>query len=209
MGYPLDAFIISGNGKNNKIIFMDFAVHGYEDEYAKDGKVLVTLGNGLVEYYSAHPELLGDYKLVIVPCANPDGTMFGKNNYRGDRNGAFGRCTYKGFDINRDFKTGGFKAVESKALKKLMNKYKPNVYMNFHGWEDSVIGNPQLVSIFRSKVGLKTDKSNRYGSEYGYIISYVKATYNAKAAIIEFKNAKSVNQTKVINAVNNVISSKL
>lgn len=209
MGYQLESYIIKGNGSNNRIIFMDFAVHGYEDEYAKDGKVLVTLGNGLVEYYSAHPELLGNYMLVIVPCANPDGTMFGKNNYRADKANAFGRCTYKGIDINRDFKSGGFKAVESVALRNLMNKYKPNVYLNFHGWEDSVIGDPQLVSIFRSNVGITTDKSNKYGSDQGYIIGYVKPTYNAKAALVEFRNSKSVSQDKVIKAINKIISNRL
>lgn len=209
MGYQLEAYIIKGNGSNNRIIFMDFAVHGFEDEYAKDGKVLVTLGNGLVEYYSAHPELLGNYMLVIVPCANPDGTMFGKNNYRADKSNAFGRCTYKGVDMNRDFMSGHFKATESVALRSLMNKYKPNIYLNFHGWLDTVLGNPQLVSIFRSNVGLSGDQSNQYGESSGYIIGYVKNNYGAKAALVEFKNSGSVSQTKVINSINKIISNKL
>ena len=42
--------------------------------------------------------------MVVVPCANPDGTISGKNNYRAEIKGAFGRCTYKGKDMNRDFK---------------------------------------------------------------------------------------------------------
>lgn len=209
MGSQLEAYIISGNGRNDKIIFMDFAVHGCEDEFVNDGNVLVALGNGLVEYYAAHPELLGDYKLVIVPCANPDGTMHGENNYRADAEegeSAFGRCTYDGIDINRDFKADGFKAVESIALRNLMNRYTPSIYLNFHGWEDSVLGEPQLVSIFRSAVGLTTDKSNVFGTEKGYIIGYVSTTYGAQAALVEFKNSESVDQTAVITAINNVIA---
>ncbi len=206
MGYSLDAFIIDGNGKNNKVIFMDFAVHGFEDEYARDGQVLVQLGNELVEYYAYHPELLGDYRMVIVPCANPDGTIHGKNNYRAERSGAFGRCTYTGVDMNRDFKAGGFKAVESRALRDLMNKYPMKIYLNFHGWLDGVYGNPDLVKIFRANAGLTEDHSNAYGASKGYIEGYVNNTFRAKSAMVELRNTKSVNTSKVISAINTSIA---
>ncbi|MDE6124055.1 MAG: hypothetical protein K2G22_02355, partial [Eubacterium sp.] len=206
MGYALDAFIIDGNGKNNKVIFMDFAVHGFEDEYAKDGQVLVQLGNALVEYYSNHPELLKDYRMVIVPCANPDGTIHGKNNYRAETKGAFGRCTYTGVDMNRDFMAGRFKAVESRALRDLMNKYPMKIYLNFHGWLDGVYGNPELVKIFRSNAGLTEDHSNAYGATKGYIEGYVNNTFGAKSAMVELKNTKSVNNAKIIAAINSAIA---
>lgn len=212
MGNLLEAYIINGNGKNDKILFMDFAVHGFEDEYEQDGKVLVTLGNALVEYYADHPELLGDYQFVVVPCANPDGAMYGKNNYRADGDEGehpFGRCTYDGIDINRDFKTGSFEADESRALRDLMNEYKPNIYLNFHGWEDSALGDPELVSVFISKLGLAGDKSYRYAPWLGYIIGYANSTYNSKAALIEFKNSESVDQTAVINAINYIVFSDI
>ena len=212
MGNLLEAYIINGNGKNDKTLFMDFAVHGFEDEYEQDGKVLVNLGNRLVAYYSAHPELLGDYRLVIVPCANPDGAMYGRNNYRIDDPQAespFGRCTYEGIDINRDFKSDSFKAAESRALRDLMIRYEPSIYLNFHGWEDSVLGDPQLVNLFRTYIGLSVDKSGRYMPERGYIIGYVKSAYDAKAALVEFKNSESVDETAVINAINYIISNDL
>lgn len=208
MGNLLESYIIDGCGKNDKTIFMDFAVHGFEDDYDMDGKVLVTLGNELVEYYSVHPELLGDYRLVIVPCANPDGAMYGKNNYRADSDEAekpFGRCIFEGIDINRDFKSDGFKAVESRALRDLMDTYKPSIYLNFHGWEDSALGDPQLVNVFISYLGLTVNKSYRYAPERGYIISYVNSAYNAKSAIVEFQDSKSVDRTSVINAINHII----
>ncbi len=207
LGNPLEAYEIIGNGTPTKTIFIDCAVHGYEDEYAKDGKVLVSLGNALVEYYAKNPSRLKDYKMVVVPCANPDGTISGKNNYRAEIKGAFGRCTYKGKDMNRDFKKGKFQALESRALRDLMLKYKDNMklYFNMHGWENSVIGDKDIVNAFRSKVGLSKDKSGKYGEASGYIISYVKNTIKAKAALVEYKNSKSVNYSKTENAINYLI----
>lgn len=205
MGNPLEAYEIKGNGKNNKTIFLNFAVHGYEDEYAKDGKVLVTIANHLISYYSINPDKLGDYRMVIVPAANPDGVLSGKNNYRSDKKGAFGRCTAKGIDMNRDFGKNGFKAVESRALRDLMNDYDIDIYFDVHGWENSVIGDRDLVNIVRSKVGLKTDKSGRYGEQYGYIIAYAKNTLKAKSALIEFKDSKSASDIKLRNALNMVM----
>lgn len=178
---------------------------GYEDEYAKDGQILVNLANDLVEYYSNNPENLKDYQMLIVPSTNPDGLIEGKNNWRAGTEGAFGRCTANGVDMNRDFKEGEFKAVESQKLKELMDEYKMDIHIDFHGWEDSVIGNPTIVKAFRSEVGLTTDKSNRYGSGQGYLIEYTKNTYGANSALVEFKNSRSVNSTKVENALNRIM----
>ena len=204
-GRDLVAYLIKGNGNNSKTIFLDFEVHGYEDEYAKDGQVLVNLANSVKEYYTNNPSKLGNYQMIIVPSANPDGVIEGKNNYRSTQAGAFGRCTADGIDMNRDFKAGEFKAVESQKLRDLMNKYKMDIHIDFHGWENSVIGDPTIVKAFRSEVGISKDKSNRYGSGQGYLIEYTKNTYGAHSAIVEFKNSKSVNKTKVCNALNQVM----
>ena len=45
---------------------MEFEVHGFEDEYSNDGKVLVNLGNDVVEYYALNPNNLGDYQMIVV-----------------------------------------------------------------------------------------------------------------------------------------------
>ncbi len=143
--------------------------------------------------------------MIIVPSANPDGVIEGKNNYRATKSGAFGRCTFEGIDMNRDFKEGAFKAIESRQLKSLMDEYKMNIHIDFHGWEDSVIGDPTIVKTFINEVGLSKDKSNRYGSGQGYLIEYTKNTYSAHSAIVEFKNSKSVDATKVENALNKIM----
>ena len=208
LGNPLEAYEIIGNQVPTKTIFMDCAVHGYEDEYAKDGKVLVGLGNALVEYYANNPEKLKNYRIVIVPCANPDGTISGKNNWRAEIKGAFGRCTYKGIDMNRDFKKGQFKAIESVKLRDLMLNYKKDMkfYFNMHGWENSVIGDKDIVSAFRKKVGITTDNSGMYGGTKGYIIKWVSDNIKAKSALVEYKNSKAVNYTKVEEAINYLIN---
>ena len=205
MGQALEAYIINGYGENDKVIFMDFAVHGFEDEYANDGQVLVDLGQRLVEYYAEHPEALGDYKMVIVPCANPDGVVYGVNDLRADKEGAFGRCTYAGVDINRDFKAGDFKAVESRALKKLMDEYPPSVYINFHGWENSVLGDPDLIRILVPGLDLSRGKPDWYRVDDGFIMGFVKQYYGAKSALVEFKNSYSVNDALVIDALNEIM----
>lgn len=209
MGQPLEAFIINGCGANDKVFFMDFAVHGFEDEYDNDGRVLVDLGYNLVEYYSEHPENLGDYKMVIVPCANPDGVMYGVNDRREEERDAFGRCTYAGVDMNRDFKEGSFKAVESQALKDLMDEYSPRIYINFHGWENSVLGDPDLVRILVPGLDLSRGNPDWYRAEDGFIMGFVKEYYGAKSALVEFENSNSVNANQVIDALNEVICSDL
>lgn len=206
LGNQLEAYEILGDGTNEKTIFLDFAVHGYEDEYAKDGKVLTELANNLVNYYTLNPDKLGDYKMLIVPCANPDGAISGKNNYRAEKDDAFGRCTYDGVDMNRDFMEGRFYAIESQALRDLMQQYPMNIHLDVHGWEDSVIGDRDLVNIMRDKVDLTTDKSGRYGEQYGYIISYVKNHFGAKTALVELKNSKSVNVAKFEEGLNMIMA---
>lgn len=202
LGRNLEAFLISGNGDNSKTIFLNFEVHGFEDEFAKDGQLLVDLAYSLIEYYSNNPENLKNYQMIIVPSANPDGLIDGQNNYRASTTDAFGRCTANGIDMNRDFREGSFRAIESQKLRDLMNDYPMNIHIDFHGWEDSVIGNPTIVKTFRSEVGLTADKSNQYGTTQGYLIGYTKNTYGANSALVEFKNSKSIDITKVENALN-------
>ena len=205
MGQPLEAFIINGYGANDKVFFMDFAVHGFEDEYENDGMVLVDLGYKLVDYYSAYPEALGDYRMLIVPCANPDGVLYGVNDHRVDEGDAFGRCTYAGVDMNRDFRNDLFFAVESQALKSLMDEYQPSVYLNFHGWEDSVLGDPDLIEILVPGLDLSRGNPDWYRAEDGFIMGFVKEYYGAKSALVEFRSSYSVYADQVIDALNEVM----
>lgn len=202
-GRELEAYIIKGKkSKSDKILFIDFACHGFEDSYAKDGKVLVNIGNEMVKYYSQNSGKLKDYTLVVVPCANPDGTIAGKNNLRACKT-AFGRCTANHIDMNRDFIK--FKGKESKALKKLFAKYNPDVYLNFHGWLNTSIGTPWLARLSSKKLSLNRVQAGSYGN--GYIISYVRKTYNASVCLVEYKSPKSAKKSvkKTENFINAIV----
>lgn len=200
-GRDLTAYIFNPNAA--KTIFIDFAVHGFEDDYYRDGKVLVECGNNIVKYYNDHLSELNGRRLVVVPCANPDGTYAGTNNQRACKT-AFGRCTANHVDINRDFYSGGFKAKESQALRDLMKKYKPTYYVNFHGWLDETIGDAKLGSLFRSNLGLTDNRDGKYGSGEGYIIAWARDTFNAKACLVEFKNPNSVNYKNVAKCISKI-----
>ena len=207
LGQDLEAYEIKGKGKNSKVMFIEAAVHGFEDEYPKDAKVIVKLANDLVEYYAKNPSKLKDYTLVIIPCVNPDGILYGKNNYREEKKKAYGRCTYKGIDINRDFDKKRFKAKESKALRNLMQKYSDKIRVNIdlHGWEDSVLGDKKIVKAFRKYVGNKKDKSGQYGGKKAFVIKYTNEELKAHSALVEFKNSRSVKAKNVEKAINAVI----
>ena len=199
-GRNLEAFVINGGGNNSKTLFCTFAVHGFEDSYYRDGKLLVEAANDVIEYFAKNPDDLWDYRMVIVPCANPDGTIDGENNWRA-KSGAFGRCTADNVDMNRDFISGKFQARESRALRDLMYKYKMNVYIDFHGWLNSVLGDPDLVSIYRSTNSLSRDQSNHYGIDSGYIFGWAKANLGAKSALVEFESPSALNSNSVINGI--------
>lgn len=204
-GRDLEAYVINGTGNNSKTLFCTFAVHGFEDNYDHDGKVLVNCANNLITYFANNPSELRDYRIVIVPCANPDGTIDGKNNLR-TGSSAFGRCTAAHVDMNRDFISGSFKGQESRALRDLMKSYKMNVYIDFHGWLNTVLGNGTLVDIFRSTNGISRDQTGSYGTSQGYIIGWANANLGARSALVEFKSPSNCNYTKVANGIKQVVS---
>lgn len=181
---------------------MNFAIHGFEDSYSKDGKLLVAEANALIKYYANNSNLLNNYRLVIIPCANPDGTINGKNNKRSGST-AFGRCTSKHIDMNRDFIT--FKAKESRALRNFTKKEKPSICLDFHGWLNESIGTSTLNRIIKSNLGLRKTLNNQYGTSSGYFIGWAHKTFSIPAALIEYKNTKSISTSKDVKMLNTII----
>ena len=203
-GRNLEAFIITpSNGKFTKTFFMTFAIHGFEDSYSRDGQLLTAEGNKLVEYYAKNPKMLKNYRLVIVPCLNPDGTIAGVNNQRACST-AFGRCTAKHVDMNRDFVS--FQAIESRYLKDFLNKYRPDVFTDFHGWLDETIGTGALCNIYNKHLGLSDKLVERYATTSGYLHGYVYQTYGCPSVLLEYKSPKHVNHKQTYSAINEIIS---
>lgn len=203
-GRNLEAFVISGtNGKSaKKTLFIDFAIHGFEDEYYRDGQVLVKEANALIEYFANHTADLKNYTLVIVPCANPDGTIAGTNNQRACSS-AFGRCTSKHIDMNRDW--GSFKAIETKKLKDYIVKTKPDFYLNMHGWLDETLGDSNLNTIINKELGLSKKLNNNYPSNYS--IGWVHKNLKIPATLVEYKSPSAVSTQKDINMIKAIINS--
>lgn len=189
---------------NTKTLFIDFSVHGFEDEYYRDGQVLVNEANALIKYFAYHPSELGKCRLVIVPCANPDGAIAGTNNQRACST-AFGRCTANHIDMNRDF--GSFRAAESRYLRDFIVESKPSVYLNMHGWLDETIGDTQLNSIINRQLGL-SDRIDRYPTQQGYVIHWVHNNLGIPATLVEYKSSSSVSTDKDINMIKAIIDAK-
>lgn len=205
MGKPLEAYEIYNKSRNNKYsktLFMDFAVHGFEDEYYRDGKVLLKEAVRLVKYFTEHSSALKNFRLVIVVCANPDGTFDGKNNSRANSR-AFGRCTAKHVDINRDFKR--FKGKETRALKKFILKEEPDVYLNCHGWENQVIGTRKLNKIVKDNLRVRRTQNGVYCYNKGFVIGWVHKKLQIPAALVEYKNTSSVSTTKDVKMIKDIV----
>ncbi len=202
-GRELYAYIFNDTPKATKTLFMDFAVHGFEDDYYRDGQVLVNCALKIAEHYKADCSELKNYRLVLIPCANPDGTYAGVNDKRACST-AFGRCTANHVDMNRDFLTFG--AQESVYLRDMLKKYKPTVYVNGHGWLDTVLGNKEVGSIFVNTLGLNYNQYGDYGYEKGYIIGWVAHNLGSKSVLLEFASPESVNASKVITCINKIVA---
>lgn len=202
-GRPLEAYIITPtNGRYNKTYYCNFAIHGFEGESYRDGKYLVAEGNRVVEYYANHPSELKNMRLIVIPCLNPDGVIAGTNElYTGSS--SFGRNTANHVDLNRDFNT--FNGYESRAIRSLMQKYRPNILCDFHGWLDTSIGNPNMVNIFSDTLGLSRKQPNRYGESYGYLMGYSYKTYGAASLLVEYRNS-NISHINTVRAISKTIA---
>ena len=197
-------------GDYTRTVLLNFAIHGWEDSYAADGQLLVDLGDALVAHYSKTADL-HNCRLLIVPCANPDGIEAGTTN-----NG-FGRCNADGIDLNRDFDASHivytsarnytpapFSGAESCALRDLVWASDPDVVIDFHGWLNYTIGNSELAEVFSTYVGINHKYELTTGA-HGYF-SYWAQLQGAEAILVEFKDTTSVVTEDVILAVDQLIA---
>ena len=91
--YPLTAYKL-GSGKN--VMVLSFAIHGWEDNWDRDGAALVYLADQVKAWLEQNYDLLvdGDWTVYILRCMNPDGLNLGTTC-----NGP-GRCTTTSYDAN-------------------------------------------------------------------------------------------------------------
>ena len=166
-----------GTGKN--VMIVGFAIHGYEDNYAKDGAELVYTAESLQTILKNNMHVVedGNWSVYVLPCMNPDGLYGGWTNY------GPGRCTTTyltssgmlssahGVDMNRSFPanfvvqtdarnyTGPapLSCKESQALAAFVRQVKgtgKNVCIDTHGWTQQIIPSTgtggRLYQVFHS-----------------------------------------------------------
>ena len=192
-------------------VLLNFAIHGYEDEYNADAQVLVDTAEALIEHYNTiYPEGCKT-RLIIIPCANPDGL------YDGTTNNGFGRCNANGVDLNRDFDANyksyssarnytpyAFSAAESRALRDLYFSVQPKAVIDFHGWENCTIGNYELAQIFEEEMGLTHSVNFMTTNAAGYFSNwaYQQGSYSL---LVEFTNSHSINFSQLVASVDRLI----
>ena len=206
-GRDLVCYSISG-ATYDRTILLNFAIHGFEDNYDHDGQVLVDAANALIDTYKANTLVVeNNCRLLIIPCANPDGLLDGTTN-----NG-FGRCNAKGIDLNRDFDANyvanttkgrnytpyAFSASESRALRDLCLEYDPDVVLDLHGWLNTTIGDSELADVFFREMGLTHQVGFTSTNCQGYFANWAHQQ-GALALLVEFTNP-SINMTNLKNAI--------
>ena len=160
-GRPLMAYRF-GSGKN--VMVLGYEIHGYEDNYNKDGGALVYAAGQMMNLLASNQSLLEDYDwtVYVLPSMNPDGLISG---YTKDGPGRLttsyltssGTLSYaKGIDMNRSFPTGWTSYTsarnyngpaplacrESAALAKFVQNVKGggvNMCFDVHGWFSQII----------------------------------------------------------------------
>lgn len=190
LGRALTCIRLGDENAPNRML-ITFAAHGFEDAADRDGQYLCDIAQGVADYYAQNPERLNGYALCIVPCLNPDGLL------EGESKDGFGRLNAKGLDINRDFPTGWtrkttprnrtgdepFATAEARALRDLVDAFRPTCAVDVHGWINRVYGSKSLAKPFQKVFGFK---HHRYQS--GGMLSQWLGEVCADAILLELPN---------------------
>lgn len=159
-GRPLICYRI-GEEDAAQSLLMIFGVHGFEDSFDHDGEILRQIAGKIIQHYAENAGALKDFRLYIVPSANPDGLIDGNTK------DGFGRCNAMGLDINRDFpigwikrtekrnKTGSqpFSTAEARAIRDLVEGIRPDYAMDIHGWISASYGDGEMAKVFAKPFG--------------------------------------------------------
>lgn len=198
-----------GSGKN--VMVVGFAIHGFEDNYARDGYELVYTAEALMKKLESSMSTVknGDWSVYVLPCMNPDGL------YDGYTNSGPGRCTTTyltggklstghGIDMNRCFPrnfrvhtnsrnyTGSTPLAcrEAQALAAFIQQVKgsgTNVCIDTHGWTQQIMTTTGtgglLYRTFKQQFGGNTYANCTYSG--GYFTAYA-ASLGYHACLFEF-----------------------
>ena len=171
MGRDLTCTIIEPERVERTVLAV-FAIHGFEDAYDHDGEALKALAERLISHFEAQDTMYGT-RLMIVPCANPDGMIdgnsaegFGRGNRYGININANFDASHKPERLGRNYTQQPFSAPESRGLRDLVNTWKPDVVVDVHGWNSYTYGDSELASIFREEMD-KPHNANFDSKQHG------------------------------------------
>jgi protein MpaA len=121
-GRPIECLTL---GDGDDVFWLIATIHGNE-------AAGTPLAGKFIEWLDAHPEELAGRRVIVMPCANPDGMA---DNVRHNKNGV---------DLNRNFPSENFDAEqkihgptplsepESRALMRVLCQYFPNRVVTIH-----------------------------------------------------------------------------
>lgn len=210
-----------GDGPN--VLFATFAIHGYEDLWAKDGNELVEIANNFYNtlIYNNEYSLADKWTIYIFPGVNQDGLKYGYTNNGPGRTTLFSAAPgHKGIDLNRCWGpftkmtsnrnyngTAECQAYEAQYLRSFLLNHKSQngqtLLVDLHGWMTQVIGDPIISSYYCTQFP-ESDRSsiNRYGT--GFLINWARnnlgsTTRACRSALIELPSAGVNGHQSVIN----------
>lgn len=182
-----------------KTMLLTFAMHGFEDGWDYDGASLVQIANDVIAAFTDHPAYLGQTRLIVVPCVNPDGLM------RGINDPLAGRCNGQGIDINRDFdyqwtycgqarfQTGDapFATPEANLLKDLVLAEKPDLVIDFHGWLNGIYGDEEIGRYFSDALAISNHGLDNIADAFLPKTFVGWSGQYTRAVMVEYPNPKS------------------
>ena len=192
-----------GTGPN--VLFATFSMHGFEDEWDKDGSELTYIAEQFKNYLLANQdkELEDKWTIYILPCLNPDGQKYGWTNDGGGRTTLYSAAPgNKGVDMNRCWPTAfepqyndrnytgsePLLAYEAMYLKDFLlsrrSKEGQTVLVDLHGWYNQIIGDEEIGKYYKEELQITKKHTYTYGK--GYLINWAKENLGN-----EYKSARS------------------
>ncbi len=213
-----------GDGPN--VFFATFSVHGFEDNWDKDGVELTYIANKFYETlkndYKENYDFANKWTIYILPTVNPDGQKYGYTNYGPGRTTMYSEAPgNKGIDLNRCWKYSGFnanansrnyagtepfQAYEAQYLRDFLQNHKSQngqtILVDLHGWLQQLIGDRQIGMYYAVQFPENNGYAlDRYGD--GYLINWARTALAsngrlARTSLIELPDG-SYNHQSVIN----------
>ncbi len=222
-----------GNGK--KALVLTFAIHGWEDNFPRDGQVLTDTAYVLIEELKSHPEWLRGWTVYVLPCCNPDGLLDGSSHDGQGRRTLYsyndaGKLISQGIDLNRSFPYGyksntsnreyngprPLSSPEAQALQTLLlsvrEQHSERYFVDVHGWYNQIITKSGETALQNAFLAYFPHLQKEILGGGGYISAYAHSL-GYHAALFEFPQnvysaadfAKSGYQQRFISCIRKIL----